>query len=124
MKFLRSVLGVFAGYLLAGFTAPTIGSLVFSAAATTPLVLRLLPGFAFLIVGGLAAGYLAAAIAGWAPLGHAAFVAVLTIVAGLMALAEQAAPEPVWFLVLGTLMEALAVLIGGVLASRVSRPVG
>jgi hypothetical protein len=122
MKILRSVLAVVAGYLMAAFAAGAIGAMLFSAEATPPLVLRLLPGLFFLVVGGLAAGFLAAAIAGWAPLGHAAVVAALAAVAGLMALADQSAPEPGWFLLLGTVLEAPAVLLGGVLTSRRSRP--
>ena len=122
MKILRSVLAVVAGYLMAAFAAGAIGAMLFSAEATPPLVLRLLPGLFFLIVGGLAAGFLAAAIAGWAPLEHAAVVAALATVAGLMALADQSAPEPGWFLLLGTALEAPAVLLGGVLTSRRSRP--
>lgn len=122
MKILRSVLAVVAGYLMAAFTAGAIGAMLFSAEATSPLVLRLLPGLFFLIVGGLAAGFLAAAIAGWAPLGHAAVVAALAMVAGLMALADQNAPEPGWFLLLGTALEAPAVLAGGALTASRSRP--
>ena len=122
MKILRSVLAVVAGYLMAAFTAGAIGAMLFSAEATSPLVLRLLPGLFFLIVGGLAAGFLAAAIAGWAALGHAAVVAALAMVAGLMALADQNAPEPGWFLLLGTALEAPAVLAGGALTSSRSRP--
>jgi hypothetical protein len=122
MKIWRSVLAVLTGYLMAAFTAGAIGAMLFSAEAIPPLLLRLLPGLFFLIVGGLAAGFLAAAIAGWAPLGHAAVVAVLATVAGLMALADQSAPEPGWFLLLGTVLEVPAVLVGGVLTSRKSRP--
>ncbi len=122
MKIWKSVLAVVAGYLMAAFTAGAIGAMLFSAEVTPPLVLRLLPGLLLLIVGGLAAGFLAAAIAGWAPLGHAAVVAALATVAGLMALADQSAPEPGWFLLLGTALEAPAVLLGGVLTSRRSRP--
>lgn len=122
MKILRSVLAVLTGYLVAAFTAGSIGAMLFSAEVIPPLVLRLLPGLFFLIVGGLAAGFLAAAIAGWAPLGHAAVVAVLATMAGLMALAEHSAPEPGWFLLLGTILEAPAVLVGGALTSRRSRP--
>jgi hypothetical protein len=122
MKYLRSVLAVLVGYLMAAFTAGAIGAMLFSTEAELPLVLRLLPGFLFLIVGGLAAGFLAAAIAGWAPLGHAAVVAALATIAGLMALAELDAPEPGWFLLLGTALEAPAVLVGGVVTARSSRP--
>jgi hypothetical protein len=120
MMIFRSVLAVAAGYLMAAFTAGAIGSMLFSAEAMPPLVLRLLPGFAFLIVGGLAAGFLAAAIAGRAPRGHAAVVAVLATLAAILTLTDQSAPEPVWFLLLGTLFEAPAVLLGGVLTVRSS----
>lgn len=116
------MLAVLVGYLMAAFTAGAIGAMLFSAEATPPLVLRLLPGLFFLIVGGLAAGFLAAAIAGWAPLEHAVAVAALATVAGLMALADQSAPEPGWFLLLGTALEAPAVLLGGVITSPKKRP--
>ena len=122
MRILRSVLAILVGYLMAAFSAGAIGAMLFSEEAIPPLLLRLLPGLFFLIVGGLAAGFLAAAIAGWAPLGHAAIVAVLATVAGLMALAEVRAPEPGWFLLLGTALEAPAVLAGGALTARSRRP--
>jgi hypothetical protein len=122
MRILRSVLAVLVGYLMAAFSAGAIGAMLFSAEAVPPLVLRLLPGLFLLIVGGLAAGFLAAAIAGWAPLGHAAIVGALATLAGLMALADVSVPEPGWFLLLGTALEVPAVLVGGVLTSRTSRP--
>lgn len=122
MRILRSVLAVLAGYLMAAFTAGTVGAMLFSTEAMPPLMLRLLPGLLFLIVGGLAAGYLAGAIARWAPLGHAVVVAALAAVAAVMAVADLSTPEPGWFLLLGTALEAPAVLLGGVLTSRGSRP--
>lgn len=124
MRILRSVLAVLVGYLMAAFSAGAIGAMLFSAEVLPPLLLRLLPGLFFLVVGGLAAGFLAAAIAGWAPLGHAAIVAALAAVAGLIALADVRAPEPGWFLLVGTALEVPAVLVGGVLTSRTNRPAG
>lgn len=121
MKIVRSLLALVVGYSTAALTAGTVGAILFSAEASSPLLWRLFPGLVFLVFGGLAAGYLVAAIAGRAPLGHAAVVAGITAVAGIVTLIDPIAPEPNWFLLLGTALEVAAVLVGAYLTSWTSR---
>jgi hypothetical protein len=121
LKIAQSILGVFIGYAVfalsavvlfhaAGRDPHTQQDLLFTAAA-------ILYGMAFAAVGGL----IAALIAGRRPVLHAAIVGVILAAGALASLVSRPGAGAIWSQVAAICLMAPSVLVGGVVAKRLSR---
>jgi hypothetical protein len=114
---LRSIAAVVGGYLIvAAGTILTFNVLVGQVTINSSS-LQLMVGTIGAIISGLAGGGIAALVAPRLPVLHAAGVLILLAIDTASVLAKG--PGPVWFDLAGSIILALAVLLGGwIIASR------
>lgn len=117
---LRSIVAVIGGYLtVAAGTILTFNVLVGQVTvASSPR--QLILGTIGAVIAGIAGGIVAGLIAPRLPFAHAAGVLILLAIDTASVLAKG--PGPVWFDLSGSIILALAVLVGGWVISRRRQP--
>jgi MFS family permease len=110
MAVVRSLLGIVVGCLLV--VAPWIVALNFLFEGPDKGAWVFVVGLVVLVVAAVAAGFLAAVVAGRRPLSHAAVVAGLAVLIGLGRYATLARSEPDWYTIASAFIGAVCVLLG------------
>ncbi len=125
---IRSAVAIVAGYLVMLVAVTVLFLLTFRDPGATPtptfLYLSIAYGFAFAVLG----GFVTAAIAGRAEMGHALALAGLIVVLGIVSLVLAAGREPLWYGLSNLALGAGGAIAGGYLrvisTRRPSAPTG
>lgn len=115
----RSILSVIAGYLVMAIAIMILFAVWFGGdLEATPTTAFLLFSLVYGFAAATAGGYVTALIAGRAEINHAAALAALAVVMGIVSVITAAGREPVWFQIANMVVVVAAILLGGSLRAR------